>query len=238
MSKLVSSVLKGLWVFLCNSSVLYIVTNNIMWIHCISGSKCHYIIYLTVPHACLGRDPWRDSMYSSEGTSVLVRNAWLIWLFTVKCFAFKWPWPWWGSLLVVWMCTVGGSGTKLQQRTNQKSLQIIKNLTRTVDLEPRKTGEFYLCMCPTGLLSPHFKPHFELKIALLQTFVLQPVGLSYVFKVYACFWMSTPSCTDQFSDVYKSTLMSTHMEMVYIVLAHLKHYTSPRAQFLNSELLV
>lgn len=123
MSKLVSSVLKGLWVFLCNSSVLYIVTNNIMWIHCISGYKCHYIIYLTVPHACLGRDPWRDSMYSSEGTSVLVRNAWLIWLFTVKCFAFKWPWPWWGSLLVVWMCTVGGSGTKLQQRTNQKSLQ-------------------------------------------------------------------------------------------------------------------
>lgn len=144
MSKLVSSVLKGLWVFLCNSSVLYIVTNNILWIHCISGSKCHYIIYLTVPHACLGRDPWRDSMYSSKGKPVLVRNAWLIWLFTVKCFAFKWPWPWWGSLLVVWMCTVGGSGTKLQQRTNQKSLQIIKNLTRTIDLEPRKTGILFV----------------------------------------------------------------------------------------------
>lgn len=98
-----------------------------------------------------------------------------------------------------------------QQWTNQNSLQIIQNLTRTVDLEPRKTWKICSYMCPTGLRSPHVKSHLELKITLLQTFVLQPVGLSYVFKVNPRIWMSTQSGTDQFSDVYKSTLMSTHM---------------------------
>lgn len=51
--------------------------SNIMWIHHISGSKCHYIIYLTVPHASLGCDPRSNPVYSSKVMSVLV---WIVWL--------------------------------------------------------------------------------------------------------------------------------------------------------------
>lgn len=70
MSKLVSSVLRGLWVVLCNSRVLYIVTITLC--ESIVLQVLNVIISYTSQYhmLVLGCDPRRDSMYSSKGMSV------------------------------------------------------------------------------------------------------------------------------------------------------------------------
>lgn len=72
-----------------------------------------------MPHAYSGMRHWKPGMYSGTRR----RLCWTelcdlveIWLFTVKCFVFKWPWPWWELLEVVWMCTVAGGVTESVQR--------------------------------------------------------------------------------------------------------------------------
>lgn len=83
-----------------------------------------------------------------------------IWLFTVKCFVFKWPWPWWDNCKVVWKCMVAGGETEsVHVALFSKSVQVpvcLIDQQHTHCVNPKKRRQLLICMFHLSALSSRF----------------------------------------------------------------------------------
>lgn len=165
-----------------------------------------------MPHAYSGMRHWKPGMYSGTRR----RLCWTelcdlveIWLFTVKCFVFKWPWPWWELLEVVWMCTVAGGVTESVQRGGKFPVPLhfciffFPKSEKYPILNPKKRRKLLIYMLHLSALSSLITS-FRFPNQRSQMFMLQPVGYYYVLTVCQCCWTQTQSCTDWFNKVYKT----------------------------------
>lgn len=147
-----------------------------------------------------------------------------LWSFTVKCFVFKWPWPWWDY------CTWWGGVTESVRGWKVSSPFARLNLTgalswgstivHCITFNPIKSFVSPVC----SLLTLHLFVHRHLCYSLLARRVLFREPLLLV--CLHCLLLLLNADTILHWLVWRGA-QRTLKKMVYITISLLKHYISP-----------